>query len=701
MFTRIWESLDDVKQRQLLALSLFQGWLNWTWIPWYLEELRLHTDLPDTSDAQFKSLRADLVRFGVLMPGSACWPGEPVAAVDAPSSRLNEAYKIHPLLKGFVRQRFTVDEQAKFEVAFGFFCQRLSATLLKKTYFEKDGVARLEGLQLLQIEMENFRFALPGLCSQKAPVRDVWGCIQLLLVEQRRFEDALNYGRQVIESLEMHGYDEAGMEFIQAKYNLATVYVWLHQYDTAREILDEVELQLGQTKEKDSNPKTVADLRMAIATVLQQNFDYQKSLSVLQKARDFYQESGHSADVLAATMAIGDVLRGLREFGVCKEEYDAAFRLAEELEDTANRAAILHGMGRLLEDTGDFAGADEKMNRALELQRPTKDHRNIGETLANLGANANRWGRFELARDYYATAINHFIQLGDREREGILYTNIGALGLYTRDVEDAIGYFGRAITIFEQLNGSNGRRLLANAMHNKGLAHYLGNAVLEGNRSLLDAFQFHLEFGERDQIVQIITHMMYVIQQMIAAKTFDDKRDQVERSLKTMDSGLAERFRVAELGNDFALKAWSSYCLSFLRYHAGRLGLLGYTEGADGGSFEFATHSVESYQAAGDDRGFGLASLQRGRLLARARGFDLTLQDCVASAAVFAKYQDETRLLETFQLLLSLSKSSGASLDSIKTKITMALHLDSNKVDVLFERASKGLDGAEPIQTDG
>lgn len=700
MFSNIWDSMSVDRQRLLLRLSFFRGCLNWNSFPWFLKELKSQELLPDAIEADFEILRGDLVNAGLLTSVAESWSG---ASGELPL-KLCQIYKVHPLLSGFLQGKLPNEEHSKVEAAFGAYYQRLSKSLLEEIYFEKEFDKRSVLRQLLQFEVENIRSVLHRLYKERANVRDVWGCVHLLLTEHRRYEEALAFIGEVISNLEENSYERTGMEYIQAKYAFATAHVWMHQYDVAMDLLNEVERLVAQTDEREKNPKTVADLQKAIAMVYLQTKAFERSLAALEKARELYEEQGSESDVLGVMMAIGDVLLGQRKFGDSQSQLKEACRLAEKLDDSRSQAAIFHSLGRLHEDMGDYARADEELNRALKLQAETNDHRDIGETLSNLGANANRWGKLDLARDYYNGAISRFIQLEDSERQGIAYSNFGALEMYAKKADDAIGYFGRAVSLFEKCTDLNGRRLLANALHNQSLAHFMLNAPTEGSRSLADAFQLYLELGDRDEIIQITSNIIYMVQQMLEANIFVTEGAEVEASLKAMDVGLSTRMRMARESGDSLGDAWTSYCLGFLRFHMARLGTLDYSQGEYRVSKELLTHAADAYRTIVDDIGIGLASVQLGKLAVTESDFGSVRDHFLAAATVYAKRRDEIRLIEIVQLINGLRQVSEFDNDQFQSQMgeVMDAYYSRQEIAALFDKGTDaGSRGAQPIQLNG
>lgn len=189
----------------------------------------------------------------------------------------------------------------------------------------------------------------------------------------------------------------------------------------------------------------------------------EKNIFLKAKARTIYNDGYHLQQEGESTTAI--------------KLFDAAGKLATQLNDLTTLAHALNNTGMVYANMADFPKAIENYNKALAIRQKINDPSTISYTLNNLGMVYRAQGDFDNAMSYFKKALIIQNQLNDLQGLAATYNNTGLIHYSTGKIDSSIYEFNNALLRYEKLGNKQG---VATCLINMGMIKGLSGSPKEG-----------------------------------------------------------------------------------------------------------------------------------------------------------------------------------------------------------------------------
>ncbi len=190
-------------------------------------------------------------------------------------------------------------------------------------------------------------------------------------------------------------------------------------------------------------------------------------MAAVQAYRKAIAAADSKKDELSARTSLGNLYQSLGENASALTEYEAAIKLAEELQDYVSLGWAHGNIGNAYLGLYQKDKAIFHLSKSLDLaveHEPTAQ--SIGRAYNNLGTAYQALNDLDNARTHYALALNQAIYGNDIAGQARVYGNIGNLLMIQGKYSHAICHLTEALAI------TTDRNTRSTAYHNRGCANY-------------------------------------------------------------------------------------------------------------------------------------------------------------------------------------------------------------------------------------
>lgn len=136
-------------------------------------------------------------------------------------------------------------------------------------------------------------------------------------------------------------------------------------------------------------------------------------------------------------------------FDSSRVQFEAAFKIYDELQDTAEISQALTALGNTFYYQGDYAKAMEFQQGSLKYARLANDSVQTANTLNNLAILCTEQKFFDQALEHYNEALEiQFVKDTSGYNTGAIYLNIGNIYAQKNDPQMALEFFNKTDSIF-------------------------------------------------------------------------------------------------------------------------------------------------------------------------------------------------------------------------------------------------------------
>lgn len=196
----------------------------------------------------------------------------------------------------------------------------------------------------------------------------------------------------------------------------------------------------------------------------------------------------------ALLKVLGDLHFRKGDYQAARQHYADTLRLAEQADDTQNRAAALHGLGRVAWREGDLAQAMQKIQTGLALVRHSGDQDQIIAALMMLGNLHSEQMDYTTAHAYYQQSLALAEAIGDTISGVQCLINLGCDAETQQNASAAIAYLEQALTAARAMQA---RRQIAHASSILALVAKQQRHLAEALSHIHEALTMDRETGDR------------------------------------------------------------------------------------------------------------------------------------------------------------------------------------------------------------
>jgi len=161
--------------------------------------------------------------------------------------------------------------------------------------------------------------------------------------------------------------------------------------------------------------RTEARAKLGLGSLAIKQGDPDKAIHLLEEALAFYQESGYRKESSIAMVLLGRAHRNKGEYDIALDIFNKQFKLAEDLDDPAQKVASLSGIAITLGfEQEKYAEALPYVDKSYEINKATNAKIGMGFDQLNRGILLWQLGRYDEARE----ALKFAFSIANQEKAG-------------------------------------------------------------------------------------------------------------------------------------------------------------------------------------------------------------------------------------------------------------------------------------------
>ncbi len=364
----------------------------------------------------------------------------------------------------------------------------------------------------LEARLDQAQAHIQDISAHKSLVATFWNARGILAFKQARWDTAIAYHREAIQTL-AHTNDIGAIAKI--KDNLGIIYAAKGEWETAilhhelaLQSFTEVENhhEIAKTKcnlglvytAKGEWDKAISNLLTALPTfqsthdlhalattchnlgfAYRNKGEWEIAFFYYQQALQIFEDMGHTHAVAQVQMGLGLVYGNQEQWDTAIFYHQQALQTVKRIGDTLNMAFTYNNLGIAYQCKDDWNAATECYEQALPIFEAIGDSHNLAHTYNNLGLAYSAISQWDTAIAYYRKSLQVKAQIGDRLGMARTYGNLGTLYHACDKLEEAAHYVAKAFLIFYERN----------AVETQQLGDYL--AQMLGSPAAANAYLHH------------------------------------------------------------------------------------------------------------------------------------------------------------------------------------------------------------------
>jgi serine/threonine protein kinase/tetratricopeptide (TPR) repeat protein len=203
--------------------------------------------------------------------------------------------------------------------------------------------------------------------------------------------------------------------------------------------------------EEEGGLASLAQVDLAVATLLLHTGRYEASLVHCERARALYAELGDRKGEADAMNGAGNAFRWLSRYGEGRAQHEQALAIRREIGDHDGEAVSTGNLGNLCYLLGQYDMAWAHFERALELAREAKNPYIEAIGTENLGNVLAAQGRHVEARVQLERAIGISREIGSRSTEALTTGNLASAFAAEGRSQEALVQCRRALSLAQEM----------------------------------------------------------------------------------------------------------------------------------------------------------------------------------------------------------------------------------------------------------
>ena len=163
--------------------------------------------------------------------------------------------------------------------------------------------------------------------------------------------------------------------------------------------------------------------------LLQKRGDYDGAMKRFEAARKIAQELEGQTSTASSLYQMGMIYFERGEYAIALEHYEASLRIHEELGNRAGMAISSHEIAMVHQKRGDYDAALQFYKSALRINEELRDRENIANSLHQIGKVHQLRGEYQTAQKYYEESLQIEEKLGNRMGVAISLGQMGQLNM--------------------------------------------------------------------------------------------------------------------------------------------------------------------------------------------------------------------------------------------------------------------------------
>lgn len=440
---------------------------------------------------KYKSIQFACTLLVVLLL-AACIPQGPVSHTEGSNTAL--------LL---IREGITSSENQEYEDALQKFTEALETIGDDAPMLEADLYYRIGRIHLKQ---QRYKQSLSTLQQSLALVKKFGSPHDQAMVQSSIGNAYQSLGlveaarEHYLDALAIRRESEDKQGQVRVLINLGSTYLAQGKYAVALEYYENAQIIADSFKPPD--PRTVGAIFTHMGSLYAELGQYDKALTMHQKALETYRNNTYKPGVATALHNIGFTNAEQGQYPEAIASFRQAVTLKEELQDQFGRADTLNSLGFTLAEAGQPTGALQMLEEALQILEDLNAAKQVAATLDSIGTVYRQLGDYPEALDYFNRSLTLFRQLGDRDGERISLGNIGSVLALQDKIDPAIIFYKMSVNITQAI-----RRELVNLSPKEQKAY--AKRIEDNYRSLANLLIDRGRLLEAEEILAMLKEEEY------------------------------------------------------------------------------------------------------------------------------------------------------------------------------------------------
>jgi tetratricopeptide (TPR) repeat protein len=217
--------------------------------------------------------------------------------------------------------------------------------------------------------------------------------------------------------------DEVSTEAAMALHQLATIDIYIGEYDVAREkFLKSLEIsqQIGNRAGEANTWHQLATIDVYVGEYDVAREKFLKSLEISQQIGDRAGEADTWHNLATIDIYIG-------EYDVAREKFLKSLEINQQIGDRAGEATIWHNLASIDLNIGDYDASREKFLKSLEIKQQIGNRAGEAVTWHQLATIDLYVGEYDAAREKFLKSLGINQQIGNRTTEAATFYQLGML----------------------------------------------------------------------------------------------------------------------------------------------------------------------------------------------------------------------------------------------------------------------------------
>ncbi len=178
----------------------------------------------------------------------------------------------------------------------------------------------------------------------------------------------------------------------------------------------------------------------------------QKSIELLQQARDVFVVAGDLRGAAVTLLGVGDVLFDKGNYVGARKQFDEALPVFEEIGDERDIRATVERIGNVFYSQGNLHEAEKYYRQAMRFDQQINDPGGLASDYGNLANALEGLGDLAGALKMQKQSLAAFNEVGDRRGAAETLNNLGNVQSEMGNFEDAKGYFEKSLALHREIS---------------------------------------------------------------------------------------------------------------------------------------------------------------------------------------------------------------------------------------------------------
>ena len=248
----------------------------------------------------------------------------------------------------------------------------------------------------------------------------------------------------------------------------------------------------------------IANATTLLAIFYQYQANYDKTLTLYNKALSIYKEEKAGLKIAATLTNIGSIYLRKSQYTEAIQFFNRALEIRIKWGDSLSVSSSYSNLGLAHTELGNFDTGLEFLYHSLRINQGFNDQYGVAQCHNNIAINYYEQENMEDALHHYQRALKLFELLENKRGIAEVTNNIGEVLLQKNETDYAMEHFETAIEIFEELGHKKG---VVTIFKNMAWVNYYDGELYKARRNCLHALRENISMSDKEGEADVLLLM--------------------------------------------------------------------------------------------------------------------------------------------------------------------------------------------------